>query len=98
MDKGLLDLPSGPVQQNIDLESGAFSNTMLFGPDSFLNVSSSIALEVRSVVIVGLPFSCNRRLFSLERLFLSAVGRYHNAGHFSGGGGGVWGYDEAPTR
>lgn len=46
MEKGLLGLRSGPVQQAIDVDARTLSNTMLFGPDSFFDVSSSIDPEV----------------------------------------------------
>lgn len=47
MEKGLLGLPSGEVQQAIDVDAGTLSNTMLFGPDSVFEVASSIEPEVR---------------------------------------------------
>lgn len=47
MEKGLLGLASGPVQQAIDVDARTLSNTMLFGPGSLFEVSSSIDPEVR---------------------------------------------------
>lgn len=46
MEKGLLGLPSGPVQQAIDVNARTLSNKMLFGPDSLFEVASSIDPEV----------------------------------------------------
>ena len=51
MDKGLLGLASGPVQQAIDVDARTLSNTMLFGPDSVFEVASSIDPEVRHTIL-----------------------------------------------
>lgn len=45
MEKGLLGLPSGPVQQAIDVDAKTLSNIMLFGQDSKFEVYSSITPE-----------------------------------------------------
>lgn len=46
MEWGLPGRPSGPVQQEIDVEAKTLSNRMLFGDDSVFEVSSSIDPEV----------------------------------------------------
>ena len=49
MEKGLPWKPSGPVQQEIDVDAKTLSNRMIFGDDSLFEVFSSIDPEVRSV-------------------------------------------------
>lgn len=46
MEWGLPGKPSGPVQQEIDVEAKTLSNRMLFGDDSVFEVFSSIDPEV----------------------------------------------------
>ncbi|CAM9278585.1 unnamed protein product, partial [Hapterophycus canaliculatus] len=46
MEKGLPGKPSGPVQQDIDVDAGTLSNRMLFGDDALFEVASSIEPEV----------------------------------------------------
>ena len=52
MEKGLPWKPSGPVQQEIDVDAKTLSNRMIFGDDSLFEVFSSIDPEV------GVPLYC----------------------------------------
>lgn len=49
MESGLPWKPSGPVQQEIDVDAKTLSNRMIFGDDSLFEVSSSIDPEVCAV-------------------------------------------------
>lgn len=46
METGLPWKPSGPVQQEIDVDARTLSNRMIFGDDSLFEVFSSIDPEV----------------------------------------------------
>lgn len=52
MEWGLPGKPSGPVQQEIDVEAKTLSNRMLFGDDSVFDVSSTIEPEVGAPVLL----------------------------------------------
>lgn len=51
MEKGLPGKPSGPVQQDIDVDTGTLSNRMLFGEDALFEVASSIQPEVSGELV-----------------------------------------------
>jgi len=55
MESGLPWKPSGPVQQEIDVDAKTLSNRMLFGDDSVFEVFSSIDPEVRGVIWMPCP-------------------------------------------
>lgn len=46
MERGLPGKPSGPVEQDIDVDARTLSNRMIFGDDSLFEVASSIDPEV----------------------------------------------------
>ncbi|CAN0030659.1 unnamed protein product [Scytosiphon promiscuus] len=74
MEKGLPGKPSGPVQQDIDVDAGTLSNRMLFGDDSLFEVASSITPE-ESGPRVNFEFEACKLTYGRFTLPLPPVGK-----------------------